>query len=153
VWIKDGGGNGNDLIVGNRLDGTTSAGGRLFAKMTMAATSGRFVYNDGDATAGEFSALTPGYNGNFPDGTWVHLAVVRDGSAFTFYIDGNRVNSSPLMIPSGDMPTAAIPFFMGGEAGNSGSEHFKGGLDDVVIYDEAFIASEVIGVMNGTYTF
>ena len=153
MWINDGGGNNNDIMVGNRLDGTTSAGGRLFAKMTIAGTSGRFVYNDGTATAGEFSGLTPGYTGNFPDGTWVHLAIVRDGADFTFYVDGNLVNSTPVTIPSGDMPTAAMPFFVGGEPGASATEHFKGGLDDVVIYNKALSPSEVVSVMNGTYEF
>jgi len=153
LWVNDAGGNNNDIILGNRLDGATTAGGRLFAKMIIGATSGRFVYNDGTAYAGEFSGLTPGYSGNFPDGTWVHLAIVRDGADFTFYVDGNLVNSTAVTIPSGDMPTAAMPFFVGGEPGASATEHFKGGLDDVVIYDAALSPSEVVSVMNGTYEF
>jgi len=153
VWIKDAGGNDGDILLGNRLDGQTAAGGRLFAKMTIGTTSGRFAYNDGNVTPAEFSTLTPGYSGDFPDGTWVHLAIVRNGSDFTFYVDGDQVNDTPVTIAAADMPAAAMPFFVGGELGASATEHFKGGLDDVVIYDKALNAGEVILVMNGTYDF
>ncbi len=156
VWIKDGGGNNNDIIVGNRLDAAVNypnGSSRLFSKLTIAGTSGRFVYNDGNATVAEFDSETPGYSGNFPDGTWVHFAAVRDGDEFTFYINGNRVNSTPMTIPSNDMPTAGMPFFMGGEPGAGSTEHFSGGLDDVVVYGFALTAGNVADVMNGNYTF
>ena len=156
LWIKDGGGNNNDIIVGNRLDAAVNypnGSSRLFSKLTIAGTSGRFVYNDGNVTASEFDSETPGYSGNFPDGTWVHFAAVRDGDEFTFYIDGNQVNSTPMTIPSNDMPTAGMPFFMGGEPGAGSTEHFSGGLDDVVVYGFALTAGNVADVMNGNYTF
>jgi len=154
VWVNAGAGNVNDIILGNRLDGTTETtdGTRLFAKMTTVDTSnGRFVYNDG--TPYQMNLSDGGRTETLPVGEWYHLAVVRDGADFTFYVNGTAYSSPSYTIPPVDMPTAAIPFFMGGEPGAPITEHFLGGLDDVVIYNYALAASNVVDVMNGIYDF
>jgi hypothetical protein len=73
-------------------------------------------------------------------GVWKHLAVVGDGAAMRFYVNGVQVASRSL--PSALSPSAN-PLRIGGNSVWSG-EFFDGVIDDVRVYNRALSASEVL---------
>jgi len=143
-WVLTAAGNNNDIIIGNRGD-TPADFGKIAPRP---AGGGRFAYRqDGALVSYDFNTG----NATIVQDTWQHVAFVRDGSNATFYVDGVLVNDTPFGLPIDN--ASALPFFMGGEPGLSASEHFAGGIDDVVIYNYALTASNVVDVMNGIYDF
>jgi hypothetical protein len=72
--------------------------------------------------------------------TFHHVAVVRSGSTYTFYIDGTASGTGTF---SGTLPAQAVPVMLG----TDGSP-FHGVLDDVYLYNHALTAGE-IGVLIG----
>ena len=73
------------------------------------------------------------------DGNWHHLAVTRSGSTIKAYLDGFFVGSNSSF--SGGSGT----LFIGDESGNY---FWKGAIDEVRIYDYAFVTpEEVVGEM------
>ncbi len=132
----------NEILVGNRKDGSNveiGPGTRNFLKITPRA---RFNFHQGTGKDIDFDAL--------PTGDWTHFAFSRAGDQVTLYVDGVALNEGVASTLNGlaTEPTGAmLPFYMGGEPGQSGAEHFKGGLDDVRIYDHALTAQEVMESM------
>lgn len=149
AWLRQPVGDNDDraIVLGNRMDNNTPAGGRLFVKFGL-RLGGRLQFNDGGGINLDFPSATPGYTDNFPGDTWIHVAGVRDGGDWTWYVDGDLVNETPLNIPTNRLPTVGLPFFIGGEGGLGASEHFLGGIDDVRIYDHALTPAEVILSMS-----
>ena len=70
-------------------------------------------------------------------GQWYHIALVRNGSAFLFYVDGILVSSdtSTVVVPA---PNAQLTI---GQAENG--FYFSGWLDDIRIYNRALAFSEI----------
>ena len=68
---------------------------------------------------------------------WYHLAVTRNGSTFTFYVNGSAVstNVSTINIPDPNAPLTI------GQA--EGTFNFNGLLDETRIYNRALFASEI----------
>jgi hypothetical protein len=71
-------------------------------------------------------------------GTWVHLAGTYDGTTMRFYVDG--VLQGSVVGPSA-ITTNSSPLGIGAEPG--GYRRFKGGLDEVRLYDRALSAQEI----------
>ena len=73
------------------------------------------------------------------ENTWVHIAVVRKGDTFTFYVDG-KINSTKTS--AGDMLNSGY-ICIGGAKGSSGfTSLFKGYIDDLIITKTALWDSE-----------
>ncbi|MBI4441515.1 hypothetical protein HY639_05080 [Candidatus Woesearchaeota archaeon] len=70
-------------------------------------------------------------------GRWHHLAVTRSGSTFTFYADGQQIgvatDSRPLPMPKVQLRIGAA----------SSTSLFKGGLDEVDIYNNALSGEQI----------
>jgi len=86
----------------------------------------------------------------FRPNTWHHVAVVRAGTSFTFYVDGVPAGTSPvgagLVINGGT--TGAI---LGARYNGTPSDRFEfanGMLDEISIYQRAVTASEIAAVYN-----
>ncbi|QDU88927.1 hypothetical protein Pla175_23110 [Pirellulimonas nuda] len=137
-WVNPASAQTNDIIVGNRKDGSNvdiGPGTRNFLKVTPFS---RFDFHQGVAKS---VTLT-----TFPVDEWTHFAFSRSGDQLTWYINGVAENGGlPATIPGLDaVPNGAIlPFYIGGEPGQNQNEHFAGGIDDVRIYDSAISAAEV----------
>jgi len=82
----------------------------------------------------EFSASVPillPTSGDYRDGNWHHLAVVRRGSAFSMYIDGTLAASGT---HSGNCGSSSRNLMIGDNlANNGGDRNFLGKLDDLRI--------------------
>lgn len=119
----------NNVMLGNRYPD----GG--WCKFTTAA----FEIRDLNAT----------FNGtidypDFPTNTWVHHAVTKTGTQFTYYRNGAAIGRSQLTVA---FPGA--PFYMGGDTTN---ENWAGRIDDVAQWTNALPLSSIIGLAAGTYT-
>lgn len=82
----------------------------------------------------EFSSSVPillPSSGDYRDGNWHHLAVVRSGSAFSMYIDGVRVANGT---HTGNCGSSTRNLMIGDNlANNGGDRNFLGKLDDLRI--------------------
>ncbi|GAA3509868.1 LamG-like jellyroll fold domain-containing protein [Georgenia daeguensis] len=76
-----------------------------------------------------------------PLGTWVHLAGTYDGTTMRFYVDG--VLQGSVAGPSA-VATNGLALGIGAEPG--GYRKFRGGLDEVRVYDRALTAQEIGGL-------
>lgn len=73
-------------------------------------------------------------------GRWYHLAVTRQGTLYTIYVDGAAAGSASYSWP---IPDVSAPLTIG-QAEQLG--YFRGRLDEVTIYDRALAADEVRAV-------
>jgi hypothetical protein len=88
---------------------------------------------------------------DLPADEWHHYAMVKSGTSYQWYIDGIP-EGNPLVFNYEE--SSSIPFLIGGDDDGSGTkvnEHFEGGIDDVVLYQRALTASELVDVQNGIY--
>jgi len=95
----------------------------------------RWLYYDGESYYADTSVTLD---------AWNHLAVVRDGSSVTFYLNG--VYDGDITV-SGDMAFTIIG------AWSLGVELFGGLMDDVRIYDRALTQEEAAGLAGWTEPF
>ena len=73
-------------------------------------------------------------------GTWQHAVVVYDSTSgsVTFYVDGFAAGG---FTATGSVGSSAVPFTIGNR--ESLNRTFKGGLDDLRLFDQALSADEV----------
>jgi RNA polymerase sigma-70 factor, ECF subfamily len=87
-----------------------------------------------------------------PQGVWTHVtATWRSGTA-TLYVDGIEVGHlTGLRTPRLDLPS---PLLIGagvnGPPGTRAKERFRGALDELLVYDRALGADEVLALAGGT---
>lgn len=83
-----------------------------------------------------------------PTDKWVHLAMVRQGTLTTFYVDGQQAWTGPTNNPEWSVsgPAVNVPLRVGQQIldGNT----FKGTLDEIMIYDSALTAAEIASQYN-----
>lgn len=104
---------------------------------TWATTNGNILVYTGDGTTKTAAATG---NGVYTSNAWNNICVVFDGSDFTIYIDG--VDET---ISSGYQPgfnTSGQDFYVGNWSGEDYGA--LGLMDDVVIYNVAHTATEVL---------
>jgi hypothetical protein len=116
------------LILGNRM-----IAGNPFSFVKF--TSADFQYYINGAHNGTISYGIP------TTGTWTHVAVVKNGSSFTYYSNGQAVATSTT---TADMP--ACPFQLGGDPGYP--DFGAATLDEVRLYSRALSATEVTQLAN-----
>lgn len=85
---------------------------------------------------------TPTGVGFCPPGVWSHVAIVKDGSTIRVYVDGARLSTtthSGSIREVGRIRVGYDGLFRGG---------FRGGIDDVRVFDEALSDAQVIAEMQ-----
>jgi hypothetical protein len=117
-------GNNDDVIIGNRWNGSS------WIKFTPSFFE--FGSNSLD------SAIN--YD-NLPSETWVHHAVVKNRTQYTYYRDG--INAGEANI---NRTCDALPFLMGGD---TDGERWRGRLSHVRIYKRALSETEIQIIIRG----
>lgn len=129
----------NALMVGNRFGGTGSES-LEFIKFT--PTQGEF--RNGSGASYDYEDIV--------SGDWHHYAMVKTGDSFQWYLDGEAQGAAMTIAYSENDP---LPFNIGGDdnnstAGGQANEHFRGFIDEVVLYDRAISSAEVLLVRDAT---
>jgi hypothetical protein len=117
-------GNNDDVIIGNRWNGSS------WIKFTPS-----FFEFGGNSLD---SAIN--YD-NLPPETWVHHAVVKEGTHYTYYRDGINAGETSM-----NRTCDALPFLMGGD---TDGERWRGRLSHVRIYKRALPETEIQIIMRG----
>jgi hypothetical protein len=103
----------------------------------------RFTIEDGTGSA----IINMGASGFVADNQWHHIAAVRQGTTTLVYIDGvqkGSLTTSNLKVVSNDQN-----FKIGVQEGaSSNSSFFNGEIDDVIIYNKALTAAEILVLFN-----
>ena len=135
-WAYDQQGASNNVIVGNRR---SPSGGDFSPREFIKFTTNKFEWHRNGASGGDidYAAL--------PLNTWVHHAVVKDGTSLTYYRNGTLAGTSTI---TGGVNNAQ-PFYFGGD---QATENWQGRLDDPAIWETALPAASISGLANGTYT-
>lgn len=77
---------------------------------------------------------------------WYHLAVVRKGREFSFYLNGKFVNSI-----TGNYSDSGVNFRIGHSGNlNLGQSHWYGKVKDVRVVGKGLLESEISAIMNST---
>jgi len=113
--------------------------------------SGRYFIGNGNGGADNnkisirigASALDVPIATNFKE-AWHHVAVVRNGSTCTVYLDG--ASKGTLTFPTSNVPTGTLRFGRSDEI----HEQFYGLIDDVAVFKAALSASTVAAVELGS---
>ena len=75
--------------------------------------------------------------------TWHHVAAVGDGSSLKIYLDGQLLGESPANTL--DYGSSDYPFNIGGGGiWDATGNQFDGLIDEVVVYDRALTADEIM---------
>lgn len=142
-WAKkDPTSHASSIMVGNRYGGTGSESLEFIKFMPSKAS----FANTSSSTTIEDSNYA-----DLPSNEWHHYAMVKNGTSCQWYVDG-VAQGPPVTINYNE--TSPIPLLVGGDDDGSGTkvnEHFKGAIDDVVLYRSALSAAEVTDVMGGSY--
>ena len=99
-----------------------------------------YRFNPGNA--GSHCVGPKGEGDTFETGNWHHIAGIKDGTKFLFYIDGKDVDEQA--VPK-DHAQGAEKLYIG----RTGYNAAKFYLDDLYIYDRALDADEIADVMDG----
>lgn len=100
-------------------------------------SSGILVFWGGDRVSGRM--VYAGYDEQYTEGSWHHIAFTRRGDITSLYADGILLATSTF---SGVIGSGERPLFIARGATNPG-HHWKGVLDEIRIYDRALTASEI----------
>lgn len=86
--------------------------------------------------------------GTITDSEWHHVAVGRDGSDVSFYIDGREVGTGSL---SGDLAhTGTARVYIGAGSYAGPNEFFNGQMDDVRVYPYKLNQDQLLNLINQT---
>jgi hypothetical protein len=82
------------------------------------------------------------------DGSWHHVALVRDGTSNTIYVDG--ANPSTAISPHPVQLSNAVPMRAGMSActGIDGTNPYDGDLDELMIFDQALSQQQINAVID-----
>ena len=89
-----------------------------------------------DMDSGDGNALVPG--------VWKHVAMVHDGTEDKIYMDGVLVNSKNV---AGPLDKTTKPFGIGFDPIDVAG-YFDGSLDDILIYNKALSAAEILALYD-----
>lgn len=118
TWAKLNPGNaGNLVILGFRF-------GATWIKLTPSS----FEFRD-----------SPMINYAIPSGRWLHIAIVKNGSDFTYYVDGESVGTGS----TGGGTDNTGGFYIGSDPDFPSDGFYDGLLDDVRVYGAALTAAQV----------
>ncbi len=141
-WSKTTQAASSSIILGNRYN---SSGADFSPREFIKFTGTQFEWHRNGA--GENVAYTAMSGTPAAPGPWIHHAVVKQGTALTYYRNG--VSSGTVNITAA--PANIQPLFFGGN-GPSGVEQWSGYLDDVATWTRALPVQAITGLASGTYT-
>ena len=89
---------------------------------------------------------------SFLSNNWLHYVVTNDLSNINVYLNGNLVQTCPILNPSTTLTgTAQGPMNFGKGRGHfAGEQGFQGRIDDIGIWDRALTAKEVTDLYNAS---
>jgi murein DD-endopeptidase MepM/ murein hydrolase activator NlpD len=81
-------------------------------------------------------------------GVWYHLAVVRTGGSYTFYLDGNQICQACAVSAGNSHPngTLRLARLADGATDNNHESQFYGFVDDVAVFNTALTAGEITAI-------
>lgn len=129
---------GGSIMVGNRFP--EGAPGERFEFIKLTPEQAQFADADGAEFIERYDYA------DIAEGGWNHYAMVKNGSTFQWYVNGVAQGAGVTLDYREDSP---IPFLIGGDGSASPNEHFKGFIDDVILYRKALSTAEVSAVMSG----
>lgn len=131
LWVNFSTLGSNDFVIGGSSTGTAA---------------GYMLYLDGtDIYSRQALASGVSVPGTFTNGTWYHLAVVRDGTSITFYKNGIQLGATQTYGSDNAFTLKTLTNF------DTGATTFalEGKVDDVRLYNYARTPAQVIEDMNG----
>ncbi len=140
AWVRTSflGGTFSDFIVSKSSVGNDAQ----FILGYTAGTTGfpSFLMSDGTTIS------TASGTANLADGTFHHLAGVREGTTLRLYVDGVEVGTAttPVLVDA----TSANNVFIGGRADPSNDPFFNGIIDEVQFFNRALSASEIADIYD-----
>ena len=82
------------------------------------------------------------------DGSWHHVALVRDGTSNTIYVDGanpsTAISAEPIMLSN----TTPMRAGMDPCVGVDGTNPYEGDLDELMIFDQALSQQQINAVID-----
>jgi hypothetical protein len=85
-------------------------------------------------------------NWNTVTGSWHHIALTWDGSSYEYYFDGSSVATTG----TSSIGIGGTGFYLGKRADGVASTEFKGGLDEVAIWNTALTSTQIQSIYNAT---
>jgi len=111
-------------------------------------TSGKLVFvTDADGSAGTASKLTSTTNTVFTTLQWTHVAVVKNGTDVTFYVNGVAVADDGTAVDNSMYAGTGVVTI--GANNNHTANFFGGLLNNVSVYSGALSGAEIISLMQG----
>lgn len=150
MWIKQ---HSNDRRVGLFSSGAWAS--RYYGVQIVLLPLSGSVYvsvgNGGSAVSGSRKEkYTTGTNG-VPVGGWHHIAVVCTNiNGWDIFIDGTLRPTTWEITGTGNslVHDSANTFFGWSNSGGGPNQYFDGIIDDLIVYDRALSATEVLGLFN-----
>ena len=137
VWFKTSSAGSNKAIV-NRDPGYSN---RVW-QLGINSSNQVYIQVRGASTAQATSTTT------YADGNWHNASAVYDPStSVKLYIDGDLVNTNTTSIPASLNDIASTPLYVGAYSNFSG-ERFNGDISNILTYNKALSASEVLQNYN-----
>lgn len=138
TWVKPAGGAGDQVLLGKFWNtGMTSPYYQYGVELQLGATTPVFFIG----TTGGAREVSMG--SALPTTQWSHLAIVFNGTAVQFYVNGALVSTQNL---SAAITARTNPLRMGADANTN--QFYRGLLDDVRIYNRTQTAAEIQADMN-----
>lgn len=84
-------------------------------------------------------------------GVWYHLAIVRSGADFTFFLDGNQICQACTVSAGGAPPSGTLRLgrLADGATDSTGHEtQYYGFIDDVAVFDAALSQAQIAAVAS-----
>lgn len=126
---------GTNVVVGNRFAASgAESTPREFVKFTSQAFE---FHRNGSGEDIDYADL--------PLGTWIHHAIVKQGSTLTYYRNGVATGTRPITLGL----NSPQPFYFGGD---QTEENWVGRLDDIATWTKALPAASVAGLAAGALT-
>jgi hypothetical protein len=130
--------------------------GRMYALSLEPAFGVRnldFDFNDEDLSVGLWvywnstgqSRVTAGAPGAYTDGSWHHVALTRDGTLVTLYVDGIAADSATY-VGAFDFSGSVQNYL--GAAARGPSALWRGALDEVTVYGRALAPAEIQSIFD-----
>ena len=130
-----------DQIIAKKAPGSDRSPGIW----TCNRTSLHIHYRFNPGNAGSLCVGPEGEGDEFGVGDWHHIAGVKEGDQFKFYIDGEVVDEQTV---PGDHAQGAEKLYIG-KTGYASALFY---IDELFIYDRAVSAAEVTNIMEGNLT-
>ena len=130
AWIKP-----DEDMKSETIFGRYSFG--IFLEKTRAGWRIRAVSRSKDNKIGYFGRV-----GEFPAGSWQHIAVTCDGSEWAVFYGGKEIVRQEIPEDHTGFLKDDRPFYLGGD-GHHEDRRYRGGLDDVRLYRRALTPGEV----------